>query len=73
MDWTAFEKNEGFLGDIPVEWNLTEPQIFKDLFNQPIIFDVIVVHQKHKFRRVRNPCGNSNGGFLGNSHRLDFE
>jgi len=30
IDWTAFEKNEGFLGDVPIKWEVTEPQVFTD-------------------------------------------
>jgi len=30
LDWTAFEQSEGFLEDIPVEWEQTEPHILVD-------------------------------------------
>ena len=28
LDWAAFEQSEGFLEDIPVEWETTEPHVF---------------------------------------------
>ena len=28
LDWTAFEKSDGFLEDVPVEWEQTEPHVF---------------------------------------------
>jgi len=28
LDWQAFEKNKGFLEDVPVKWEVTEPQVF---------------------------------------------
>ena len=30
LDWTAFEKSEGFLEEIPIEWETTEPSVFTD-------------------------------------------
>jgi signal transduction histidine kinase len=30
LDWTAFEQSEGFLEDIPVEWETTEPHVFTE-------------------------------------------
>ncbi len=29
LDWAAFEQNEGFIEDIPVSWEVTEPTVFK--------------------------------------------
>ncbi len=29
LDWEAFEQNEGFIGDIPVDWESTAPKVFK--------------------------------------------
>jgi len=31
LDWTTFQKNEGFLEDIPVEWEVNTPQVFTDV------------------------------------------
>jgi len=28
LDWYVFEKNQGFLQDIPVKWEVTEPRVF---------------------------------------------
>lgn len=28
LDWSAFEKSQGFLQDVPIEWTVTEPQEF---------------------------------------------
>jgi len=28
IDWTDFEKNEGFLDDVPVEWEVRKPMVF---------------------------------------------
>jgi signal transduction histidine kinase len=30
LDWTAFEQSDGFLEDIPVQWETTEPHVFAD-------------------------------------------
>jgi len=30
LDWAAFETSKGFLGEIPVEWEQTEPSVFVD-------------------------------------------
>ena len=28
LDWTAFERHKGFLDEVPVEWEVTEPTVF---------------------------------------------
>ena len=30
VDWTAFEKNEAFLSDVPIEWETMNPSIFTE-------------------------------------------
>lgn len=30
VDWTAFERNEAFLQDVPIKWEVTEPRVFTD-------------------------------------------
>ena len=30
LDWAEFEQNEGFIEEIPVSWEVTEPRVFKD-------------------------------------------
>ena len=56
LDWAAFEQNESFIEDIPIEWEETEPTVFKDSNSHGTQITIRKLHQcwtKEMLQRVQ--------------------
>ncbi len=56
IDWEAFEKNDGFIGEVPVEWESTDPKVFTGSQDSGTQITIKKLHQpwtKEMLKRVQ--------------------